>query len=97
MNARFSPSTGGSRPWPARSTARVDEQGSGRRLVRYELRLAETLSQTARAAFPDLRVRDSRAGTLLWGPVRDRAHLHGLIGRVETLGLTLVELRELPD
>jgi hypothetical protein len=35
--------------------------------------------------------------TVLAGPVEDQAALHGLIRRIEALGLELVEIRRLPD
>ena len=34
--------------------------------------------------------------TVLHGPVRDQAELHGLLDRIKTLGLELVEVRRLP-
>ena len=34
--------------------------------------------------------------TVLHGPVRDQAELHGLIDRIRALGLELVEVRRLP-
>jgi hypothetical protein len=35
--------------------------------------------------------------TVLHGPVRDQAELHGIIERVQALGLELMEVRRLPD
>jgi hypothetical protein len=35
--------------------------------------------------------------TVLHGPVEDQAALHGLIRRIEALGLELIEVRRLPD
>jgi hypothetical protein len=34
--------------------------------------------------------------TVLHGPIRDQAELHGVIDRVQSLGLELVEVRRLP-
>ncbi|HZA78569.1 MAG TPA: hypothetical protein VE623_19490, partial [Acidimicrobiales bacterium] len=34
--------------------------------------------------------------TVLVGPVEDQAALHGLIRRIEALGLELIEVRRLP-
>jgi hypothetical protein len=65
--------------------------------VRYEFRLAERLSPTARAAFPELTQGAASGGDLLFGPVTDQAHLHELLARIQTLRLTLTELRRLPD
>ena len=35
--------------------------------------------------------------TILSGPVTDQEALHGLLGRLQELGLELVEVRRLPD
>ena len=34
--------------------------------------------------------------TVLHGPVRDQAELHGLLDRIPALGLELIEVRRLP-
>lgn len=65
--------------------------------VRYEFQLAEKLSSTATSAFPELCSRDERAGTILFGPVRDRSELYGFLDRFEIMGLTVLEVHRLPD
>ena len=65
--------------------------------ARYEFRLAERLSPTARAAFPELTHGRAPGGDLLFGPVSSQEHLHSLLARFHTLRLTVVELRRLPD
>lgn len=65
--------------------------------VRYEFQLAERLSPSASCAFPELAVRGERRGTTLFGPVRDRSELHGILDRIDVMGLTLVEIHRLPD
>ena len=35
--------------------------------------------------------------TILHGPVRDQAELHGLLQRLQSLGLELIEVRRLPE
>jgi hypothetical protein len=66
--------------------------------VRYEFLLSVSLSATARAAFPELEVGPGpTGGTSLWGPVRDDVHLAELLARFAYLGLTVVEMRQLPD
>ena len=35
--------------------------------------------------------------TVLHGPVRDQAELHGLLDRIQALGLELIEVRRLPS
>jgi hypothetical protein len=67
--------------------------------VRYEFLIPVRLSDTARAAFPELNAgaAPTGGGTALWGPVHDNAELAGLLARFATLGLTVVEMRMLPD
>jgi hypothetical protein len=65
--------------------------------ARYEFRLAEPLSPTARAAFPELSQGDALGGAVLYGPVRSQEQLHSLLARFRTMGLTVIELRRLPD
>jgi hypothetical protein len=65
--------------------------------LRYEFQLAEPLSPTARAAFPELSQGEPLGGDVLYGPVKDQAKLHALLARFATMGLTVLELRRLPD
>jgi len=65
----------------------------------YELRIRGRLSSTLINEFEELSL---AAGvepveTILAGPVEDQAALHGLIRRIEALGLELVEVRRLPN
>jgi hypothetical protein len=64
----------------------------------YEVRLGGRLTRTLQAEFEELGLaaKDQPAETVLHGPVVDQAALHGLLRRVEALGLELVELRRLP-
>jgi hypothetical protein len=66
--------------------------------TRYEFLLPGRVSESVLSAFPELTARPSPVGgTVMFGPVTDSAHLHGLLDRFQTLGLTVVELRQLPD
>ncbi|TDE03393.1 hypothetical protein [Jiangella asiatica] len=66
--------------------------------TRYEFVVTGRVSDTIKAAFPDFEVADGPlGGTAIFGPVRDRADLQGMLARLDALGLTLVELRRLPD
>jgi hypothetical protein len=65
--------------------------------ARYEFRLAEPLSPTARAAFPELTQGESLNGDVLFGPVMNQDHLHSLLARFQTMRLTVTEMRQLPD
>jgi predicted ester cyclase len=62
--------------------------------MRYEIRVRGRLGETFRAGFPGLRVRTQGDETVLSGPLADRAALFGVLGEIETLGLDLVELRQ---
>lgn len=64
---------------------------------RYEFRVAQRLSATVVAAFPELSVTDSASGTVLFGPMRDDAELHGVLSRLQLLGLTILDVHRLPD
>ena len=66
--------------------------------MRYEFLLPGRVSEAVVSAFPELTVATSAmGGTVMFGPVKDSAHLHGLLDRFQTFGLTVVELRQLPD
>jgi hypothetical protein len=63
----------------------------------YEFRVAQRLSPTAVAAFPELTVRPCDSGTLLVGDVRDDAELHGILSRLQLFGLTILDVHRLPE
>jgi hypothetical protein len=65
--------------------------------TRYEIRIKGRMSDTVLAAFDGMRAEVLPVETVLYGDVADRAALHGLIDRVESLGLELVEIRRLPE
>jgi hypothetical protein len=64
----------------------------------YELKVRGRLSRTVLDQFERLAlVADVEpVETVLHGPVEDQAALHGLIRRIEALGLELIEVRRLP-
>jgi hypothetical protein len=50
------------------------------------------------AAFPEFRTATAHgSNTVLFGPVADPTELRGLLARFDTLGLTVLEMRRLPD
>jgi hypothetical protein len=65
--------------------------------ARYEFRIRGRLSATLLARFESLESDDARVETVLHGPVRDQAELHGLLRRLQSLGLELIEVRRLPE
>ncbi len=58
----------------------------------YEIRVRGTLSQRMLTAFPELSARNEARETVLIGRLPDQAALHGIIGRIEALGLELLEV-----
>ncbi|MGV9413073.1 hypothetical protein ACWDOP_24475 [Nocardia sp. NPDC003693] len=66
--------------------------------VRYQFVLDGELSDRALAAFPDLSAAPRRHGTTtLFGAVPDPTAMRGILARIDNLGLTLLEMRQLPD
>src|SRR3954452_9013484 len=90
---------------PARdgSPARVTKVHPPRRhapamaATKYEFRIRARLSEPILDRFDMLEPDLERVETILHGPVRDQAELHGIIERVQSLGLELIEVRRLPD
>jgi hypothetical protein len=63
----------------------------------YEFRIRGRLSEPVLERFDMLECDIERVETILHGHVRDQAELHGILDRVQSLGLELVEVRRLPD
>jgi hypothetical protein len=63
----------------------------------YEIRIRGRVSQAVLKTFDPLESDVERVETVLHGPVRDQAELHGLLHRVQALGLELIEVRRLPE
>jgi hypothetical protein len=61
--------------------------------ARYDIRVRGLLSDTLLSAFPELRHRARSGVTVLRGDLPDQAALHGVLARVEALGLELLEVR----
>jgi hypothetical protein len=62
----------------------------------YEIRIKGRLSDSVLAAFEGLTASVEPVETVLHGPVKDQSALHGLMDRIQSLGLELVEIRRLP-
>jgi hypothetical protein len=63
--------------------------------VNYQIRIRGQLGRTMRTAFPDLHAQTQGEDTLLGGALADQAALHGVLARIEALGLELLEVRRL--
>ena len=62
----------------------------------YVIRVRGRVSHAALERLEGLQGGPGGVETVLRGQVRDQAELHGLLDRVRTLGLELVEVRRLP-
>ncbi|GAA4397642.1 hypothetical protein GCM10023168_02800 [Fodinibacter luteus] len=66
--------------------------------MRYEFIIMGSVSDDILAAFPELSSTPyPTGGTALYGPVRDEADVSSLLARFGDLGLSVVEMRRLPD
>jgi hypothetical protein len=66
--------------------------------VRYAFLISGTLSERVIAAFPELDVSGVTTGdTTLYGRVDSPTDLRGMLARFDALGLTVIEMRRLPD
>jgi hypothetical protein len=63
---------------------------------RYEIRVRGRVSEAALSSFDGMDADVAPAETVLHGPVTDQARLHGLLDRIQSLGLELLEVRRLP-
>ena len=61
----------------------------------YEIRIRGRLSEAMQTAFEEFEVSTEPVETILHGQVLDQAALHGLLDRIASLGLELVEVRRL--
>jgi hypothetical protein len=63
----------------------------------YDIEVRGALPASLCAELPGFHQRRDAEGTVLTGPVADAAALYGLLARLETLGVTLVAVRPVPD
>jgi hypothetical protein len=63
----------------------------------YEIRIKGRLSDSVLGAFEGLTATVEPVETVLHGPVQDQSSLRGLLDRIQSLGLELVEIRRLPE
>jgi hypothetical protein len=64
--------------------------------TRYEIRVRGRVSAAVLDTFHAMESEVEPVETILHGPVRDQAELHGLLHRLQSLGLELIEVRRLP-
>jgi phosphosulfolactate synthase (CoM biosynthesis protein A) len=62
----------------------------------YEIRVKGRITGALLEHFEDLGAHVQPGGTVLVGKVEDQAALHGLLDRIESVGLELIEVRKMP-
>lgn len=65
--------------------------------MRYQFTIDGELSERALAAFPELTGDHTQGTTVLSGAVTDPTGIRGILARIDNLGLTVIEMRRLPD
>jgi len=65
--------------------------------MRYEFRVSGVVSEALVEAFPEFDRVALSDETLFRGPVIDEAHLYGILARLQSLGLHVLEMRQLPE
>ena len=65
--------------------------------VYYEIRISGVLPAEALLDFEKLSASVHQVETVVHGPLQDQAALHGLLARLETFGVQVIEVRRLQD
>lgn len=65
--------------------------------ARYEIRIKGRLSDVTIAGLEGFTAEPKPVETVLHGETLDQAALHGILDRIQQLGLELVEVRRLPE
>ena len=63
----------------------------------YRIVVRTEIGERFAAAFDGMDVRISEGHTIISGEVVDQAHLHGILDRINALGLELVSLQPWPE
>ncbi|GAA4921822.1 hypothetical protein EV188_11621 [Actinomycetospora succinea] len=63
---------------------------------RYELRIEGRVSEDVSGDFAEFEVREAPPETLMYGEIVDDAHLHGVLARLQDLGLRVTSFRTVP-
>jgi hypothetical protein len=61
----------------------------------YEFRVEPAVPEAVRDVFCDMDLEAAPGGTVLRGTVVDDSHLHGILGQLHALGLTVIAARPL--
>ena len=63
----------------------------------YEIRIRGRLSDAVTDAFEEFTAAVRPSETVMRGDIRDQAELHGVLERIRSLGLELIEVRRIED
>jgi len=63
----------------------------------YEIRIKGRVGDPVLETFGNLDASVRPAETILRGELKDQAALHGLLDRIQSLGLELIEIRQVED
>jgi hypothetical protein len=61
----------------------------------YEIRIKGRLSDSLCDAFEDFTASVKPAETVMRGELRDQSELHGVLDQIQSLGLELIEVRQI--
>ena len=76
---------------------RVEHEERGTRVAAdYEIRIKGRVGDSVLLLFEGLTATTEPVETVLYGPIPDQEALHKLLGRLQSLGLEVTELRRLP-
>ena len=62
------------------------------RRTRYRVVVNEELDERYASAFEGMRVDSAEGQTVISGTITDQSHLHGLLERIDALGLELISV-----
>jgi len=62
------------------------------RRTRYRVVVREELDERYASAFEGMRVDSADGQTVITGTITDKSHLHGLLERIDALGLELISV-----
>jgi len=68
-----------------------------RRKNAYRIVVRSELGERFAAAFEEMDVRIGKGRTIITGDVIDQSHLHGILDRINALGLELVSVQPVPE
>ena len=76
---------------------RAENPRLGRHPKPYRVVLRGELGEQYAAEFEGMTLRSESGKTYLQGEVMDQSHLHGILARIQDLGLDLISVAEVPE